>query len=67
MAAVFDDLGLEVGELLSEVIVERLRFVEFVEGVEVFALSLELLGGLHQQKSPIPDVGRIEAVLRAGG
>jgi len=48
-------------------IVERLRLGELVERFEMLAALLQVLRRLHQQEATIPDVGRIELVVRSRG
>jgi hypothetical protein len=64
MAPVADNLGLEVGKLLGEMIVEGLGLVELVEGVEILALAFQILGGLNEEETAIPDVIGIQRLLR---
>jgi hypothetical protein len=45
-------------------IVEGLGLVELVEGVEILALAFQILGGLNEEETAIPDVIGIQRLLR---
>jgi hypothetical protein len=63
VAALADDFGLEVGELLRKMIVKGLRLAQLVEGIERLSLRLEILGRLDEKETAIPDLGGVEPFL----
>ena len=67
MPALANDFRLKIRKCLGQVIVERLRLSELVERGQVLLLILQFLRCLDEEKPSIPDIRRVETVLRLEG
>jgi len=63
MAAVADDVRVELGEILGEMVVERRGLVQLVERLEIPPLGFEIVRRLDEEIAALPHVIGLEIVL----